>query len=265
MKSKSTKKTAMNLSKTLFTKAQTLPLFKIAFLLFLVIAANQSIGQGTQTVKGKILDEASKSPLPGVTILLLDSVKNNATTTDMDGNFKLSNVALGRQTIKITFIGYEPVLMPNVVVTAGKEVILNINLTESINSLNEVTVTYDRTKDKTVTNNEMSTVSSRSFNIDDTKRYAGTLGDPSRMAANFAGVIAGNDSRNDIVVRGNSPTGMLWQLEGLNIPNPNHFGAFGGTGGPVSMLNNNNLDKSDFIRLTNSLPITYSFFSSSHS
>ncbi len=255
MKSKSTKKTAMNLSKTLLTTAQALDHFKIALFFFLAFSANQSIGQGSQTIKGKILDDASKSPLPGVTILLLDSLKNNATTTDMDGNFKLSNVALGRQTIKITFIGYEPVLMPNVVVTAGKEVILNINLTESINSLNEVTVTYDRTKDKTVTNNEMSTVSSRSFNIDDTKKYAGTLGDPSRMAANFAGVIAGNDSRNDIVVRGNSPTGMLWQLEGLNIPNPNHFGAFGGTGGPVSMLNNNNLDKSDF--MTSAFPAQY--------
>ncbi|HEY5824589.1 MAG TPA: TonB-dependent receptor, partial [Cyclobacteriaceae bacterium] len=88
-----------------------------------------------------------------------------------------------------------------------------------------------------------------------TKRYAGSLGDPSRMAANFAGVVGGNDSRNDIVVRGNSPLGMLWQLEGLNIPNPNHFGALVSTGGPVSMLNNNNLDKSDF--LTSAFPAQY--------
>jgi hypothetical protein len=75
------------------------------------------------------------------------------------------------------------------------------------------------------------------------------------MAANFAGVIGGDDSRNDIVVRGNSPQGMLWQLEGLNIPNPNHFGSLTSTGGPVSMLNNNNLDKSDFI--TSAFPAQY--------
>jgi hypothetical protein len=228
---------------------------KVTALILLICTSFLGMAQSTQTIKGKIEDEASKAPLPGVTILLIDSTKNIATTTDMDGEFKLPNVPLGRQSLKISFIGYEPVLLPNIVVTAGKEVILNVKLTESINNLNEVTVVYDRTKDKTVTNNEMSTVSSRSFNIDDTKKYAGTLGDPSRMAANFAGVIAGNDSRNDIVIRGNSPTGMLWQLEGLNIPNPNHFGAFGGTGGPVSMLNNNNLDKSDF--MTSAFPAQY--------
>jgi len=230
-------------------------LFKAMLSLIMILLTSVLWAQSTQTIKGKIIDEASKSPLPGVTIILVDSTTNIATATDMNGDFKLNNVSLGRQTVKITYIGYEPVVMPNIAVTAGKEVILNVNLTESINKLNEVTVVNDRTKDKTVTNNEMTTVSSRSFNIDDTKKYAGSLGDPSRMAANFAGVIAGNDSRNDIVVRGNSPTGMLWQLEGLNIPNPNHFGAFGGTGGPVSMLNNNNLDKSDF--MTSAFPAQY--------
>ncbi|HRG59185.1 MAG TPA: TonB-dependent receptor [Bacteroidia bacterium] len=226
-----------------------------ALVIILFILSSKTFAQGTQNIRGKIVDDASKTPLPGVTILVLDSTKNIATSTDIEGDYKISNVPLGRQTLKISFIGYEPVLLQNVMVTAGKEVILNINMTESINNLNEVIVSYDRTKDKTVTNNEMTTVSSRSFNIEDTKKYAGTLGDPSRMAANFAGVIAGNDSRNDIVVRGNSPTGMLWQLEGLNIPNPNHFGAFGGTGGPVSMLNNNNLDKSDF--MTSAFPAQY--------
>jgi hypothetical protein len=98
-------------------------------------------------------------------------------------------------------------------------------------------------------------VSSRSFNPDDTKKFAGALGDPSRMAANFAGVVSGNDSRNDIVVRGNSPNAMLWQLEGVNILNPNHFGSNFNTGGPVSMLNANNIGKSDFF--TSAFPAQY--------
>lgn len=243
-------------------REQSLHLIVVAFSKYLIAIAiilftinSITFAQSTQSIRGKIVDEASRVPLPGVTIVVLDSTKNIASSSDLEGNYKISNVPFGRQTVKISFIGYEPVLLQNVMFTAGKEVILNINMTESINNLNEVIVSYDRTKDKTVTNNEMTTVSSRSFNIDDTKKYAGTLGDPSRMAANFAGVIAGNDSRNDIVVRGNSPTGMLWQLEGLNIPNPNHFGAFGGTGGPVSMLNNNNLDKSDF--MTSAFPAQY--------
>jgi hypothetical protein len=173
----------------------------------------------------------------------------------VDGTFKVTNVQLGRNTIKVTYIGYETLTYPDIMVTAGKEVILNLTLMESVTNMNEVTISYDRRKDPTVTNNEMATVSSRSFNPDDTKKYAGALGDPSRMAANFAGVVSGNDSRNDIVVRGNSPSAMLWQMEGVNIPNPNHFGGTFSTGGPVSMLNANNIGKSDFF--TSAFPAQY--------
>lgn len=213
------------------------------------------MAQEGQTLRGTILDEASRAPLPGVSVMVEGSNPALASASDIDGNYRIKGVPLGRHTIKVSYLGYETQTIPNVIITAGKEAIINISLTESVSKLNEVTIVYDRTKDKTVTNNEMTTVSSRSFNIEDTKRYAGSLSDPSRMAANYAGVIAGNDSRNDIVVRGNSPTGMLWQLEGINIPNPNHFGTVTSTGGPVSMLNNNNLDKSDF--LTSAFPAQY--------
>jgi hypothetical protein len=225
-------------------------------ILFIVSLSFQGFAQTTQTIRGKVIDEVSKTPLIGVNIIVVRAgdVPLGA-STDENGDFKISSVPLGRQTIKASYIGYEEQTMPNVLVTAGKEVILNLALTENANQLNEVVITANTKEDKTATNNDLAVVSSRSFNIDDTKRYAGALGDPSRMAASFAGVVGGNDSRNDIVVRGNSPTGMLWQLEGLNIPNPNHFGALVSTGGPVSMLNNNNLDKSDF--MTSAFPAQY--------
>jgi len=211
--------------------------------------------QTTQTIRGRVVDEVSKTPLIGVNITITGTDPILGSATDLDGNFRIEQVPVGRQTIKVTYIGYEEQKIPNVVVTAGKEVILNLSLIENINQLNEVVVVANTRDDKTATNNDLAIVSARSFNVDDTKRYAGALGDPSRMAANFAGVIGGDDSRNDIVVRGNSPTGMLWQLEGLNIPNPNHFGSLNSTGGPVSMLNNNNLDKSDF--MTSAFPAQY--------
>jgi hypothetical protein len=212
--------------------------------------------QSTQTIRGRIVDEVSKTPLIGVNVIIVISADNIlGSATDIDGNYRIENVPLGRQTLKISYIGYEEQAIPNIIVTAGKEVVMNISLTESISTLNEVVILGNGKEDKTATNNDLAVVSSRSFNVDDTKRYAGALGDPSRMAANFAGVVGGNDSRNDIVVRGNTPTGMLWQLEGLNIPNPNHFGALVSTGGPVSMLNNNNLDKSDF--MTSAFPAQY--------
>jgi hypothetical protein len=221
-----------------------------------ILLSMKAYSQTTQTIRGRVMDEASKMPLIGVTVQVLGNFDSPlGSATDGEGFFTIPDVPTGRQNVKVSYVGYEEQTVPNIIVTAGKEVILNLTLTESVAQLNEVVITANSKDDKTATNNDLAIVSARSFNIDDTKRYAGALGDPSRMAANFAGVIGGNDSRNDIVVRGNSPTGMLWQLEGLNIPNPNHFGALNSTGGPVSMLNNNNLDKSDFI--TSAFPAQY--------
>ncbi|TDB62274.1 TonB-dependent receptor [Arundinibacter roseus] len=199
-----------------------------------------------QVVRGQLRDAVSQSPVVGATVVVVGSSPLVGTTTDSNGNFRLS-LALGRATLKITYTGYEEVLVPDVVINAGKEVILDLSMTEAFTSLNEVTVTYNRNDDPTVANNEMATVSTRSFSPSETLRYAGSLGDPSRMAANFAGVSGANDARNDIVVRGNSPASVLWRLDGVNIPNPNHFGALGTSGGPVSMLNTNLLAKSDFM------------------
>lgn len=222
-------------------------------MIFVSVAVN---AQSTQTIRGRIVDEVSQTPLPGVSVLVTTAQPAAlGNVTDENGDYRIDKVPVGRQTIRISYVGYEEQTIPNVVVSAGKEVILNVKLTERVSELKAVEITADTKEDKTATNNDLAIVSARSFNVDDTKRYAGALGDPSRMAANFAGVVGGNDSRNDIVVRGNSPTGMLWQLEGLNIPNPNHFGALVSTGGPVSMLNNNNLDKSDF--MTSAFPAQY--------
>ncbi|MCF8449769.1 MAG: TonB-dependent receptor [Taibaiella sp.] len=230
---------------------------KQTFLLFLTMLVVNIAGsaQTTQNVNGKVFDEASKAPLTGAVVVLLNAASATGTASDIDGNFILSGVPIGRHSFKVSYTGYEDRIVNDVVVTAGKEVNLNIGMQEALHKLEEVTVSYSKAKDKTRTNNDMAQVSARSFNVDETKRYAGALGDPSRMAANFAGVVSGNDSRNDIVVRGNSPSGMLWQLEGLNIPNPNHYGALTSTGGPVSMLNNNNIDKSDF--MTSAFPAQY--------
>ncbi len=233
-----------------------IPFFVWAILLNLLALGSQA-QTGTQTVRGRVVDAVAQAPIIGANVVVVMPAGQPplGAATDVDGRFKIAQVPVGRHTLRITFVGYEEMTLPNVVVTAGKEVVLDLALTESVNQLAEVTVSYDRSQDKASTVNELTSVSARSFNIDDTKRYAGALGDPSRMAANFAGVVSGNDSRNDIVVRGNSPAGMLWQLEGLNIPNPNHFGALGTTGGPVSILNNNVLDKSDF--LTSAFPAQY--------
>ncbi|MBL0745464.1 TonB-dependent receptor [Chryseolinea lacunae] len=226
-------------------------LFSILFLIY-----NSLFAQSTQTLRGRVTDGVSKTPLIGVSIRMAgDGLATLGSTTDEHGDYRIDKVPLGRQTLIVSYIGYETQTLANILVTAGKEVVLDVSLQEAVSELTEIVVTSDSHSDKTATNNELALVSSRAFNTDETKRYAGALGDPSRMAANFAGVVGGNDGRNDIVVRGNSPTGMLWQMEGLNIPNPNHFGTLVSTGGPVSMLNANTLGKSDF--MTSAFPAQY--------
>lgn len=173
--------------------------------------------------------------------------------TDIDGNFRIEGVEIGRQAIQVSFIGYEPRVLSNLLVTSGKELTVNVKLTESILQLEGAEIVAE--DDKFRAKNEMATVSARSFTVEEAIRYSGALQDPSRMAQNFAGVSNSSDDRNDIVIRGNSPSGVLWRMEGIDIPSPNHFSAFGSTGGPVSVLNINNLSNSDF--LTSAFPAEY--------
>lgn len=205
---------------------------------------NQVLNQVKQNIKGQVTDDVSRSALAGASVQLQDQGKLlQASITDVDGTFLLTDVAPGRYTILLTCMGYESRQLSDLLVTAGKEVTVTITLAEKTNKLDVVVVTAGVQQNG---NNEMALVSSRTFSPEDTRKFAGSLGDPSRMIANGPGIVSGNDSRNDIIVRGNSPNGLLWQLEGIDIPNPNHYGSLNSTGGPVSILNNNNLGRSEF-------------------
>jgi len=209
----------------------------------------------TQILRGTVLDAGAKAPVIGATVVVVGTEPALGGSTDAEGRFRLSGVPVGRVKLRVTSIGYEDLFLNEVTVTAGKEVVLDLRLTERLTTLDEVQVVYRRTEDRTVANNEMATVSPRLFSPLDANRYAGALGDPARMAQNFAGVSSANDTRNDLFVRGNSPASLLWRLDGVNVPNTNYFGSQGTTGGPVSLLNNNLLAKSDF--LTGAFPAEY--------
>lgn len=217
---------------------------KISLLFFLFLFSNFYSQTITQTIKGTVIDKQSQTPIPGAIVQLLNSDPILGTSTNEKGEFKIANVPIGRWQIKFQVISYKEKYI-TVILNAGKESVSTVELEESVIQGQEVVVTAEQ--DKTKTNNKMSTVSSRLFSAEEAARYAGSRNDPARMAANFAGVSGANDSRNDIIIRGNSPIGILWRLNGLDIPNPNHFGNAGSTGGPVSILNNNTLDNSDFM------------------
>ncbi|KAF2519582.1 TonB-dependent receptor [Flavobacterium salilacus subsp. salilacus] len=206
----------------------------------------------TGVIRGKVIDIQSETPLSGATVEVID-MPNGTATTDESGNFKIENVPLGRQSVLVTFLGYEAFFVGDIAVTTGKDVQLSITMNESFDELQEVVITAERDKVKAL--NKMATVSARQFSLEEVNRYAGGRSDVARLAANFAGVSTADDSRNDIVVRGNSPTGMLWRIEGIPVPSPNHFATFGTTGSPVSALNPNLLANSDF--LTSAFPAEY--------
>ncbi len=207
----------------------------------------------TQTIKGTVIDDQSGNNIENVTVFVEDVQPAISGVTDAKGNFKLVEIPIGRRMIRAKLNGYEDAFVSNIEVTSSKEVVIEIRMKEKIQKLNEVIIQNDKQKNNAV--NRVAVVSARQFSVDEAVRYAGSRNDPSRMAQNFAGVSGSNDARNDIIIRGNSPSGVLWRMEGIDIPNPNHYSTLGSTGGPVTILNTNTLKNSDFI--TSAFPSQY--------
>lgn len=197
-----------------------------------------------QNIRGTVVDMESQMPLPGVSIIIIGSDPLIGTVSDENGQFRFENIQSGRIDLQFSFIGYKQVVLSKLELNSGKELVLKIEMDELLIETREVVVSAYRDKDQAL--NKMATVSARSFTVEETQRFAGSFGDPARMASGYAGVMSTGTERNDIIIRGNSPTGLLWILDDIEIQNPNHYGVFGTTGGPISILNNNLLTNSDF-------------------
>lgn len=215
----------------------------LVLLLFTNLKATKTNMQ-TQTIRGKIIDQDSKTPLIGANIIIVGSNPVIGTSSDVDGYFRIENIKVGRIDLKVTCLGYEEKVIPNLLIISGKETVLEIELVESLIQLEEAVITANGHKSEAL--NEMATVSAKAFSVEETKRYAGSFNDPARMVSGYAGVTGDATGNNDIVVRGNSPKGILWKLDGIDIPNPNHFADEGSTGGPINALNSTMLNNSDF-------------------
>ncbi len=225
---------------------------KFIVLILFISSFVSTRAQGNQTVRGTIVELETQTTIIGATIELIQKeIVISKTTTNDEGVFSFHNVIPGKTSVRVNSPMFKPKAV-DVTVTSGKEIVLKIELEESVAEINEVEVlAYKRGE----VNNEMALVSAKSFSVEETQRFAGSRGDPARMASNFAGVQGADDSRNDIVVRGNSPLGVVYRIEGIDIPNPNHFAISGSAGGPVSILNNKSMANSDFF--TGAFPAEY--------
>ena len=230
---------------------------RIRFSLMIIVLLTNTMlttaQQSTQTIRGTVIDNASNSPLPYVSVVLLNSSPFKSATTDEAGNFVIKSVPLGRYDIKVSMVGYEPSILREIVVASAKETFLTVNLKESPTMLKDVVVKPNVNKEQPL--NAMASVSARMLSVDEATRYAGGFDDPARLASSFAGV-ASNNGDNGISVRGNNPKFLQWKMEGVEIPNPNHFAdlsTFGG--GALTAMSSQLLANSDF--LTGAFPAEY--------
>jgi len=213
---------------------------------FTCLFINVSFAQKkSQDLSGVISDKSTNELLIGVLVYVMDSSNQIIATTDERGSFNLENVPLGRARIHCSYLGYETYISPSFMVNSGKQEYLEVKMEQATYEFNEVVVSSFLRDDRT--QNNMVLLGGRSFSAEETERYAGSIADPSRMAVSFAGVQSSNDIDNDIVIRGNSSIGVLWRLEGIDIPNPNHFSRRGSSGGGISVFSVNMLRNSDFI------------------
>ncbi len=224
----------------------------VATLLFIFIYSVQVYGQTIQGIRGTVKDETSDEPLSFASVIVQHS--QIGTSTDNNGNFILRNLPVGRYNLTISYLGYEPVIISEVMVSSSKEVVLNVRLKESVSELGAVVIVPKVNKSMPL--NRMATVSARMLSVEEASRYAGGFDDPARLATAFAGVSS-NIGNNGIVVRGNAPKFLQWKLEDVEIPNPNHFADITGFGGGgLTALSSQVLGNSDFF--TGAFPADYS-------
>lgn len=217
----------------------------IIFLYFTIVTSFCFSQPLTQTLRGTVSDNQIKKPLSYAVVVVLETNPQLGGIADEEGYFKIDKVPVGTYTIRVTYLGYEPLIIPNIITSSGKETVLALEMKETVFQTEEVVITADERKDQPI--NEMSAVSARTFSVEESQRYAAAVNDPGRMVISYAGVVSSDDGNNEISIRGNSPNGLLWRMEGVEIPNPNHFSEVGTAGGGISILNAQILSNSDFI------------------
>ena len=216
-----------------------------------ITAATASAQTTTGRIRGTVIDAASEQPLPYATVALQST--GTGTLSDGEGAFSLPPLPIGRHTIVVTLLGYESATVHEVMVSSTKETVLEIAMTESVNVLEEIVVRPDIKKNEPL--NTMALAGARMLSVEEASRFAGGLDDPARLVTAFAGA-AGGGGANSIAIRGNSPQSLQWKLEGVEIPNPNHFPDVTGVGGGVlTAFSSNMLGNSDFF--TGAFPAQY--------
>lgn len=217
--------------------------YKFLLLSIWMVGSLNSEGQVlTQTIRGTVIDADTREPLIGAEVLIEGSDPLIGTVTDLDGQFLLEKVPVGRQTIQSHYLGYVSFRRDNLQLTSAKEYIIEIALRPGLDLAEIVVQAYERNEAV----NELFVSSVRRLDSEELQYHAATANDPGRLVMGFPGVQPSRDTRSDIVIRGNASAGLLWRLEGIDILNPNHFARRGSSGGGITIFSASLLGSSDF-------------------
>lgn len=204
-----------------------------------------------QTLRGAVFDKTTGEPLPGAILEIPGLQPPRGATTLANGEFIIPELPRGRFALHVRCLGYADTTLTGLPIE-NDVVELRIFLEENTTALQGVVISADQSQTPV---NRLATVSATPLHPESIRRFSAGRGNVARMAANFAGVGATDDYQNQLVVRGNSPTGLLWRLEGVPIPNPGHLAAYGNSGGAFNAINPNLLGQSDF--LTGAFPADF--------
>ena len=224
----------------------------LSLIMVFAFCANLYSQSISQTIRGKVYDNVTQEPLPFATVSIQNSDPLIGATANLDGNFIIENVPVGRISVRVDMLGYKSHIVNELLVSSGNEVVLNIGLHQSYTALEAVEISVSKESPL----NSMATVSGRQFTVEETRRYAGGLDDPARLVTSFAGVASPSVGSSGISVRGNNPDGLLWRIEGVEVPNPNHFADLTiAGGGMLTAISSQMMGNSDFF--TGAFPAEY--------
>lgn len=208
----------------------------------------------TQYIKGKVVDQVTGEPVINASVIIEGSNPIIGTVTNIEGEYRLEHVKVGRYNLIFSSIGFKQIRIPEVLLTSVQPYVLDVKMEIKNEELEEAVVVAHKGKEAI---NSMASISSRSFTIEESSRLAGGLSDPSRVAYNFPGVTFSAPQDNGVVIRGNSPSSVLWRLNGIDVSGVAHFAGGNLAGaGLISAYSANILKGSDFF--SGAYPAEYS-------
>lgn len=203
---------------------------KTVFFLFLLGLLTAAGAQPTHKIKGTVIDKASRQPLEFINVLILGL--GRGAVTDAEGHFNIQEVPPGIYRLQASAVGYKTVLTPEYIVST-KDLTIQIETEENLTELEGVTVTASPFR-----RDLESPVGLRIIGLQEIEKSPGANRDISRIVQSYPGVaFSPAGYRNDLIVRGGSPSENRFYLDGVEIPNINHFSTQGASGGPVGIIN----------------------------